>query len=45
MIPLKSLLIVSVAEAADVVEVHVLAEDPVLEYYITVLVLLRTLMK
>ena len=42
---IKFLLIVSVAEAVDVVEVHALAEDPALECYRFALVLLRTLME
>ena len=44
-IALKLLLIAYVAEAADVAEVHALAEDPALECYIYVLVFLRTLME
>ena len=43
--PLKFLLIVSVAEAANVVEVHTLAEDMELEYYRSALIFLRTLME
>ena len=42
---LRLLLIMSVAEAADVVEVHALAEDTALEYYISALVFLITLME
>ena len=44
-IELKLLLIVSVAEAVDVVEVHKLVEDPALDCYISTLVLFRTLME
>ena len=43
-ISLKFLLIISVAEAADLVEVHVLEKDPTLECYRFSLVFLRTLM-
>ena len=42
-ISLKFLLIVSMVEAADVVEVHELAEYQVLYCYISALVLIRTL--
>ena len=41
---LKFLLIVSVAEEADVVEVHALEEDPALDCYRSALVFLGTLM-
>ena len=41
-IDIKFLLIASVAEAEDVVEVHTLAEDPALDCYRYVLVLLVT---
>ena len=44
MISLRFLLIVSVAESDDVLEVHVLAEAPELDCYISVLVFLSTLM-
>ena len=44
-IPLKFLLIVSVAEAADAVEVHALVEDPALECYRSALVLIITMME
>ena len=43
-ISLKFVLIVSMAEAADMVEVHVPAEDTEMECYRPTLVLLRTLM-
>ena len=42
---LRLLLIVSVAEAEDVVEVHILAEDPILKCYISALVILITVME
>ena len=42
---LKFLLTVSIAEAVEVVGVHVLAEYPALECYISALVLLSTLME
>ena len=45
MISLKLLLIVSVEEAADVVEVNALAEDTALDCYRSLLVLLRILME
>ena len=44
-IALRFLLIVSVAEAVDVVEVHALPEDPALDCYRSAFVLLRTLME
>ena len=44
-ISLKLLLILSVSEAADVVEVHALAEDLALDCYRSVLVLLRKIME
>ena len=44
-IPLKLILIVSVAEAEDVVEVHILAEYPILKCYISALVILITVME
>ena len=42
-IDLKYLLIVSMLEAVDVVEVHALVEDPALDCYRTALFLLRNL--
>ena len=42
-ISLKLVMIVYVAEAADMAEVHKLEEDPALECYRSTLVLLRTL--
>ena len=44
-ISLKFLLIVSVAETIEVVEVHTLAGDPALEYYRSTLVFIITLME
>ena len=44
-IPLRLLLILSVTDAVDVVEVHALAEDMALDCYRPALVFLRTLMK
>ena len=44
-IALKFLLIVSVADAAGVLEVHALAEDPALDCYRSALVLIRALME
>ena len=44
-IALKFLLIMSVAEASDVVEVHALEEDTELDCYISALFLIRTLME
>ena len=45
MISLKLLMIVSVAETVDVVEVHTQTEYQALDCYIYALVLLKTLMK
>ena len=44
-ISLKLLLILSVSEAADVVELHALAEDLALDCYRSVFVLLRKIME
>ena len=44
-ISLKLHLIMSMAEAVDVVEVHALAEDPALDCYRSTLVLFRILME
>ena len=44
-ISLKSPLIVSMAEVADMVEGHTLAEDPALECYRSALIFIKTLME
>ena len=44
-IDLKFLLIVSVAEAAEVVEVHALAEYPAQDYYKPALIFIITLVE
>ena len=44
-IDIKFLLIVSVSDEADVVEVHTLVEDPELDCYRLALVLIRTMME